>query len=298
MIAEALMMAMTVWYVPGWMRTQEPQEGVMPALANAYPQARMASKAWDGDRRVWPSAVAAADREAERLAREIEALPADERERLVVVGHSLGGRIAARALARLAEKGLKIQQAVLLAAAIPSGDADLARMGAASIQPVLAVCNPDDVTLRYVYALVGGEKGVAFGANGSASPLTNVVECVTPPDLTEQVKLDPFWAKSQTLKEIANHHVLFSLAYMTRLLKGECPSDAVMVMQDFPTIPHTVVDAGIWWDVVEEAQGWKLERHKLTTHFRIVSPARKGVAWGGEAAMRTAFGKVRRQLRK
>ena len=35
MIAEALMMAMTVWYVPGWMRAQEPQEGVMPALANA-----------------------------------------------------------------------------------------------------------------------------------------------------------------------------------------------------------------------------------------------------------------------
>lgn len=129
MIAEALMMAMTVWYVPGWMRTQEPQEGVMPALANAYPQARIAFKAWDGDRLVWPSAVASADREAERLAREIEALPADERERLVVVGHSLGGRIAARALARLAEKGLKIQQAVLLAAAIPSGDADLARMG-------------------------------------------------------------------------------------------------------------------------------------------------------------------------
>ena len=270
----------------------------MPALANAYPQARIAFKAWDGDRLVWPSAVASADREAERLAREIEALPVDERERLVVVGHSLGGRIAARALARLAEKGLKIQQAVLLAAAIPSGDADLARMGAASIRPVLAVCNPDDVTLRYVYALVGGEKGVAFGANGSASPLTNVVECVTPPDLTEQVELDPFWAKSRTLKEIANHHVLFSLAYMTRLLKGERPSDAVMVMQDFPTIPHTVVDAGIWWDVVEEAQGWKLERHKLTTHFRIVSPARKGVAWGGEAAMRTAFGKVRRQLRK
>ena len=90
MIAEALMMAMTVWYVPGWMRTQEPQEGVMPALANAYPQARIAFKAWDGDRLVWPSAVASADREAERLAREIEALPVDERERLVVVGHSLG----------------------------------------------------------------------------------------------------------------------------------------------------------------------------------------------------------------
>lgn len=298
MIAEALMMAATVWYVPGWMRTQEPQEGVMPALTNAYPQARIAFKAWDGDRLVWPSAVASADREAERLAREIEALPVDERERLVIVGHSLGGRITARALARLAEKGLKIHQAVLLATAIPSGDADLARMGAASSRPILAICNPDDITLRYVYALVGGEKGIAFGANGSASALTNVVECVTPPDLTEQVEIDQFWARSRTLKEIANHHVLFSLAYMTRLLKGERPSDAVLVMQDFPTIPHPVVDAGIWWDVVEEVQGWKLERHKLTTHFRIVSPARRGVAWGGEEAMRAAFGKVRRQLRK
>ena len=32
--------------------------------------------------------------------------------------------------------------------------------------------------------------------------------------------------------------------------------------------------------------------------FQVLSPTRKGVAWGGEAAMRTAFGKVRRQLRK
>lgn len=41
-----------------------------------------------------------------------------------------------------------------------------------------------------------------------------------------------------------------------------------------------------------------LARLALTGHFRVVSPARRGVAWGGEGAMRAAFGKVRRQLRK
>ena len=58
-------------------------------------------------------------------------MPAAEREELTIVGHSLGGRITARVLARLAEKGLRVRQAVLLAAAIPYEDPDLAKMGAA-----------------------------------------------------------------------------------------------------------------------------------------------------------------------
>ena len=292
----AALMAAAVWYLPGWMQTQTPQAGVMPALAAAFPGAQVAFRAWDGDRLVWPSAVAAADREGARLADEIAALPADAREGLVLVGHSLGARIAARALARLAERGLGVRQAVLLAAAISSGDGDLAKMGAASARPVLAVCNPADVTLRYVYALAGGEAGVAFGANGACAPLANVVERVTPPDLTRQVEIDQPWGRFPALKDVANHHALFYLAYMTRLLKGERPSGAVMVMQDLPAVPHKVVDAGVWWRVVAAARGWKLERHKAAALFRIVSPTRESVAWGGEAAMRAAFAKVRRQI--
>jgi len=289
-------MAATVWYVPGWMRTQEPQEGVLPAMTNAFPNANVVFKPWDGDKAVWPMAVESADKEAWRLAFEVATMPEAERAELTIVGHSLGGRITARVLARLAEKGLRVRQAVLMAAAIPYEDADLEKMGAGSELPVVAVCNPDDVTLRYVYALVGGEPCAAFGANGTLRPITNVVERVTPADITERVEIDRSWAKNQTLKDLANHHALFYLQYLKALREGAKPSGVVMVPQAWPAVEHKVVDAGIWWDVMDETGGWKLERHKLTKHFRILSDKSMCVAWGDEESMRRSFEKVRRQI--
>ena len=294
MMTEILLMATTVWYVPGWLRTQEMQSGVETALMNAYPSASVSFWKWDGDSR-WGEAVASADREAARLAHDVAALPDGERANLVLVGHSLGGRLVARALAQLAAQKKGVRQAVLLAAAIPQADADLARMGEASREPVLAICNPRDVTLKYVYATFGGETAGAFGAGGSLESLSNVVERATAEDVTEQVEIDQFWAKSQTLKDVANHHALFYLGELARLRKGGAPSDEVLVPQEFLTIPHKVMDAGVWWDVVDSTpDGWKLERHRVTRHFRILTPARICVAWGSESFMKKAFQKVRR----
>jgi len=290
-------MATTVWYVPGWMRTQEPQHGALASVSNAFPDATVEFKRWDGDR-FWPHAIVSADAAATNFVNEIAALPKSEREGLVVVGHSLGGRIAARVLAGLAERNLKIERGVLLAAAIPANDAAIAKMGGGSALPVVAVCNPNDLTLRYVYALAGGESQTAFGANGSLKPATNVVECVTPPDIVEQVEIDGSWAKVSAFKEAANHHALFYLYYLRRILAGEKPSGAVMVPQDNPCIDHKVVDAEIWWDVLERHADWKLEQHKITGHCRIVSPKKKCTAWGDEASMRAAFAKVKSQVRK
>jgi len=295
MMAEALLMATTVWYIPGWMRTQEPQAGVLASVSNAFPNATVEFKRWDGDR-IWPHAVASADAAATNFVAEIAAMPAEARDGLVVVGHSLGGRITARVLAGLAARNLKVRRGVLLAAAIPSGDADVAKMGGGSVFPVMAVCNPDDVTLRFVYALAGGESQTAYGANGSLTPLANVEERVTPPDIVDQVAIDRSWAKVSAFKEVANHHVLFYLDYLRRILAGEKPSGAVMVPQDNPCVNHKVVDAEIWWDVLARHADWKLEQHKITGHCRIVSPEKKCTAWGDEAAMRAAFAKVKAQL--
>lgn len=291
----SFLLAMIVWYIPGWMRTQEAQDGVIPALEAAYPDATIEFKAWDGDNPIWPMAVESADREVWRLAFELATLPKEECESLTIVGHSLGGRITARLLARLAEKGLTVRQAVLMAAAIPYEDEDLGKMGAASELPVLAVCNPDDVTLRYVYAIAGGEDGAAFGANGTLKPITNVIERLTPKTITEEVQIDGSWAKSQLLKDIANHHAIFYLGYLKRILSGEAEADGVMIAQDLPTIEHKVIDAGVWWDVLEEKDGWKLERHILTRHLRILSPDKICRAWGREEKMRAAFEKIRKE---
>lgn len=289
--------AATVWFIPGWLRTAEPREGIMECVSNAFPEASVEFKKWDGDNLVWPLSVDSADKESWRFAFEIATMPLEVRTNLTLVGHSLGGRITARILARLSEHGIKIHQAILMGAAIPANDPDLMKMGLATELPVLAVCNPKDHVLRYVYATVGGEGAVAFGANGTTTPCANVVECVTPMNITREAKIDGVWEKSQALKDIANHHEKFYLEYARRILGGEEPSSKVMVPQGFPGFEGHVMDAEIWWTVLESFGGWKLEKNKVTGHCRIIDPEKLRKAWGREAEMRMAFEKVKKQLK-
>ena len=290
-------MAATVWFIPGWLRTAEPHEGILECVSNAFPEASVEFKAWDGDNLVWPLSVDSADKESWRFAFEIAMMPPEVRTNLTLVGHSLGGRITARVLARLAENGLKVKQAILMGAAIPATDPDLVKMGLATELPVLAVCNPKDHVLRYVYATVGGEGAVAFGANGTPTPCTNVVECVTPTNITSEVDIGGIWAK-KVIKDIANHHEKFYLEYARRILGGEEPSGKVMVPQGFPGVEGHVMDSEIWWTVLDSSGGWKLEKNKVTGHCRIIDPDKLRKAWGREAEMRAAFEKVKQQLGK
>jgi len=285
-----------VWFIPGWLRTAEPHEGILECVSNAFPEASVEFKAWDGDNLVWPLSVDSADKESWRFAFEIAMMPPEVRTNLTLVGHSLGGRITARVLARLAENGLKVKQAILMGAAIPANDPDLVKMGLATELPVLAVCNPKDHVLRYVYATVGGEGAVAFGANGTPTPCENVVECVTPTNITSEVDIGGIWAK-KVIKDIANHHEKFYLEYARRILGGEEPSGKVMVPQDFPGVEGHVMDSEIWWTVLDSSRGWKLEKNKVTGHCRIIDPDKLRKAWGRESEMRTAFEKVKNQLK-
>lgn len=278
------------------MRTETAQEGCLEAISNAFPQAEVEFKSWNGDKPLWPLAVESADQEAWRLAFELATLPKEVREETVLVGHSLGGRMTARILAHLAEKGLKVKRAYLMAAAIPHTDPDLRMMGGGAREPVTAICNPDDVTLRYVYAIAGGENAPAFGANGTVEPIENVVECVTPTNITEGVSISGLWGRAQVLKDIANHHALFYLDYLGVIRRDAAVGGTVMVPQDLPVIRHQVLDAGVWWDVIDEMNGWKLERHKVTRHYRVLTPESRCVAWGGEKEMKAAFEKVRRMV--
>ena len=289
-------MAATVWFIPGWLRTAEPHEGILECVSNAFPEASVEFKAWDGDNLVWPLSVDSADKESWRFAFEIAMMSPEVRTNLTLVGHSLGGRITARVLARLAENGLKVKQAILMGAAIPANDPDLVKMGLATELPVLAVCNPKDHVLRYVYATVGGEGSVAFGANGTPTPCTNVVECVTPTNITSEVDIGGIWAK-KVIKDIANHHEKFYLEYARRILGGEEPSGKVMVPQGFPGVEGHVMDSEIWWTVLDSSGGWKLEKNKVTGHCRIIDPDKLRKAWGREAEMRSAFEKVKQQLK-
>ena len=214
-------LAATVWFFPGWLRSEKPANGVMECVTNAFPGAAVEFKSWDGDNVVWPLSVDSADKESWRFAFEIAMMPPEERAKLTLIGHSLGGRIVARVLARLSEHGVKVRQGVLMGAAIPANDPDLSKMGRASELHVIAVRNPKDNVLRYAYAKVGGERSAAFGATGAPSRCENVVEYVTPTNLTREAKIDESWAKVGVLRDIANHHEKFYLEYVRRIVADE-----------------------------------------------------------------------------
>lgn len=305
MNARAILMAISmmaasaraeVWYIPGWMRTQEPEGGAWTSFTNVFSSSECAFWKWDGDHR-WSKSVANADAASRRLADELKAMPASRRMGLTLVGHSLGGRIVARALARLGEDDLKAAQGILLAPAIPASDPDVERMGRGSDNPLLVVVNPQDVTLKYVYAMAGGEDGPSLGTDGSRKKLENVVECSVPEDITDTTKISDLWGKTDTVKRIANHHASFYFAELGRILEGNpSPHVQMMVPQDKVNVEWKVVDAGVWWDVLDVREGWKLERHILTKHCRILSPEKKRIAWGDERSMRESFEKVKKQL--
>ena len=93
------------WYIPGWLRSAEPESGAWKSFKDAVGAEQVRFWTWDGDR-TWSKSAANADAAAQVLADELAALPPERRANLTLVGHSLGGRMLARALALPAVTGL------------------------------------------------------------------------------------------------------------------------------------------------------------------------------------------------
>ena len=283
-----------VWYIPGWNRTTERDGLAYTSCTNVFKDAQCRFWQWDGDHS-WSKSAKIADESAKRLADEIAATNAAFRSELVIVGHSLGGRIIARTLADLSRRGVTIAQGVMLAPAIPMADTDLGEMGRGCERPALVIVNPQDVVLKYGFDIAnGGKDGSAFGMNGSPTALPNVVEYSVPKTITGETKIDTLWGKSETVKRVCNHLAVFYFTELARILDGSpSPAAQVRIPQGKVNLEWKVIDGGVWWNVLDTCGGWKLERNVVTRHCRIVSPDRKRVAWGSEKEMRRSFEKIR-----
>lgn len=284
------------WFVPGWLRAQEPEELAWNSFTNVFKAYKCDFWKWDGNK-IWHVAMKNADAESERLAAALKSMDPARRSKLTLVGHSLGGRIVARTLARLAQDNIKIKRGILLAPAMPADDPDIVKMGAGSVESVLSVVNPDDVTLKYVYAVAGGESSSAYGASGVWQACRNVKEIPVPEDIAKTTEVGEPWGKVEALKEIANHHACFYFEELSRFFEGGGCSARILVPQDNLNFEWKVVGAGIWWDTLDEVVGWKLERNIITRHCRIIDNTKKRKAWGGEPEMRKAFEKIKLQFK-
>ena len=142
----------------------------------------------------------------------------------------------------------------------------------------------------------GGERGVAYGTNGSTGVLENVREIAVPETITDETEVRELWGNMDAAKRLASHHALFYLNALRRFLNGEISGDErILVPQGNVNLEMKVMDAGVWWERLDENEGWKLQKNKLTGHCRILNPNRVRVAWGGETTMRDSFAKISRR---
>lgn len=205
-----------VWYVPGWLRCGGAEPLAWSALTNAFPGAKSVYYDWDGNHG-WGQSVTNADMAAELLAARLAALPESTRTNLTLVGHSLGGRIVVKTLARLAGEEHKVGQGIALAAAMPADDSALATSGAASVRPLLLLNNPKDCTLKYAYRAARGVHGPALGLVGPARTSVNAQVVSVPAEITRETEVAAVWGKVELFKKFAAHHAVFYLSELKRV---------------------------------------------------------------------------------
>ncbi len=298
MMLSGMLFAGPVWYIPGWLRCHAPESETVTSLQETFRDSEVTYRDWEGNSLVWQEAVSTADAEGQKLYEELKGMSSAQRESLVLIGHSLGGRIVVRALAKLAQDGLKVRQGILLGAALPYTDSDISKATSASQQPILNICNFRDVTLKYIYGSVGGEEAPALGANGVTQIIPNYIECVIPAGFVKGVEFENPAMDLPGMKDLVSHHAKFYAEYLGKLLRGEVSekNSEIMVPQGNLNIQTGTTGGLIWWNTLDSCQGWQLQKNILTGHCRILTPKKVRAAWGDEATMRAAFGKVKFQL--
>ena len=141
-----------VIFVYGWSGDKRAPDA-RPALEKIFPGYRITLWGWDARSWRFPKAETSAEAEAVKLAGELAKLPREEREKIILVGHSLGARIVIKAMARLSESELYIDRGIFLGAAIPDDDPAIAAAITASRRSNINIYHPQDNALRHGYEL-------------------------------------------------------------------------------------------------------------------------------------------------
>lgn len=104
----------------------------------------------------WINALDDVEPTAQWLANRIaNNLTSNQRQRLILIGHSLGGNIIIRALAQLHRQNLSIKSAVLLGAAIENMNRNILLAMNATKKPICSMINPDDTALKAFQTVTG-----------------------------------------------------------------------------------------------------------------------------------------------
>lgn len=158
-----------VVFVPGWNTESVSTERYARALQKIYPDDKITVLKWKSNAKWFPNAVKNADAFVPDAVKFIADKSAEERAELILIGHSLGGRIAVNAASELVGRKMTVKQIILLGAAIDC-DVDLNPVVAASRSNCINVFSYNDSVLKFGYANFQPEHKFPLGLSGAMVP--------------------------------------------------------------------------------------------------------------------------------
>ncbi len=267
-VIESVAMPPEILFIPGFKSKNVPEDEYRRMLESIFPDSAIEILKWESNQSLldWPQAVKLAELSVNGIVEKIERMEAEKRDNLVLIGHSLGGRMAVRTLARLTDKNMRIRRGIFLAAAIPDDDEDIEKAVQSTNMPCINISNREDHVLRKVYGVVGENdleahlKG-ALGAYGCRRRLPSL-------SLLE-IKV------ANGSGNVTNHNAKDYFADLSR-----CISDTKLLTSVFP--PMKVRRGSMKnnaWETIRQKDGWKLCKHGSTGQCKIESP------WGSVVMM-------------
>lgn len=274
-----------VWFIHGFFEETKDKSEEIALLREIFPGADTYTvKRWDAPKSGsalgpnWSRTVSKTEEIALERFREIQKLPEETRKKLIVVGHSLGGRITVRMMARCAENGIQVRKFVLLGAAIDNDDPEIETALSASLETPCSVVNFQDFLLE--------NYRVAQGAPALGTGYARIVE---PTRLCEI-------ASEQAMRHRSD---MYLETYRDFVLNGEKiakNTENIIVPQDYGNVEIGVTDAKVWWNNLLSCDDWQLQMNNVTGHCRILDPTGTRRAYGRREQMENAFTKVVHQL--
>lgn len=162
-----------VIFIHGWQVIPSDFSLAQAHLEIIFPDYEIHFWKWNAEDINFSIAQQYADASAKDLADSVTKMSPADRKELILVGHSLGGLLAVKAMSYLANQKLKIDRGIFLGAAIPDNDPAIAEAITASQRSNINVYNPQDHLLRDIYGtfnLYQNQRMFALGAFGYANP--------------------------------------------------------------------------------------------------------------------------------
>ncbi len=307
-----------IYYIPGLYSADDPQKEALKLLNTIYPNAKqIKTVTWENQngknikldlittttlaldatnpllalidlarmtvgsiQERWDNALNDVVPTSELLANEIANLSSTDRQKLILIGHSLGGNIVIRTLANLYRRDVTIHSAVLLGAAIDNMEPQILSAVKATQDAVFSMVNPDDAILNLFFKTATGNRALGTGCE---------LEC-------DYSKFQEHYTSNSMV-----HSSVFYLSQWAAVNKARRDFDKIQVQQPSDSlfnIPVKTMDIDKLWTIVDHYMGWKLERSSLGLPFyRILDPNLRHRAWSfSETKIKESFNDIKKQI--